>query len=52
MKPLYRLSKITKRYGQRTVLALDELEIDEGETAALIGRAARENQRCCGCSAV
>ncbi len=37
MNPLYQLQGITKQYGERTVLALNHLAINEGETVALIG---------------
>ncbi|PLS83189.1 MAG: phosphate ABC transporter ATP-binding protein [Chloroflexi bacterium] len=37
MSPLYQLKGITKQYGARTVLAVSQLVIDEGETVALIG---------------
>ena len=34
---LYALSQITQRYSQRTVLAIDHLEIEEGSIYALLG---------------
>ena len=35
--PLYRLRGVVKRYGGRAVLALDELDVYEGERLALLG---------------
>ncbi|HEX6291714.1 MAG TPA: ATP-binding cassette domain-containing protein [Herpetosiphonaceae bacterium] len=37
MEPLYHLQHVTKRYGARTVLAIDDLTIEAGERLALIG---------------
>ncbi|MHB9032553.1 MAG: ABC transporter ATP-binding protein [Anaerolineae bacterium] len=35
--PVYQIANLTKRYGQRTILALDTLEIQQGEILALVG---------------
>jgi tungstate transport system ATP-binding protein len=35
--PVYRLSGLSKAYGERTVLNIDSLEIDQGEVFALVG---------------
>lgn len=35
--PLYHVRNVTKQYGDRTVLALDDLAIQQGEILALVG---------------
>lgn len=36
-RPLFRLNQLQKQYGQRTVLDIDQLEIEAGEILAIVG---------------
>ena len=36
-EPLFRLRDVTKEYGKRSVIRIDELEIDRGEILAIVG---------------